>query len=116
MSTLATTAVIAQAGIIITVLAQPSDSNAYKSLAECMSKGQIRRLLEKADSNVWHWADVEVLAEYQDIDGKIYTASEYLGGCSYSSRPDFVMTSGYYDDMLQTVTEDIMNQVAEAHK
>jgi hypothetical protein len=108
------TAATIQAGIFITVLASPSTIDPHGQLSDCMSKKQINELMERAESNEWEWCDVEVLAEYTDENGTEYSASEYLGACSYKSRQDFIKNSGYYDDMLQTVTEDIMKQLAAA--
>ena len=100
--------------VFITVTAQPSDVDAYDNLSQCMSKKQIKALLEKAESNEWHWSDVTVQAEYTDENGNEYTAETYLGACSYKSRQDFIKNSGYYDDMLSEVLEDLTNQVANA--
>lgn len=96
--------------VFITVSARPEMWSAYDSLSECMSKGQIKRLLEKAESNVWHWSDVTVQVEYTDENGKEYTAETYLGACSYKSRMDFIKNSGYYDDMLAEVLADLNSQ------
>ena len=97
--------------VFITVTAQNEDANeAYSQLGDCMSKKQISRLLEKAESNEWHWCNVTVQVEYTDENGTEYTAETYLGGCSYKSRMDFVKNSGYYDDMLAEVLTDLNSQ------
>ena len=49
--------------------------------------------------NVWGWCSVEVKAKFTTEDGEEVEASDYLGGCSYRSRRDFMEPGGYYDDM-----------------
>ena len=44
--------------------------------------------------NEWAWCGVIVTARWGDFEAK-----EYLGGCSYESREDFMKPGGYYDDM-----------------
>jgi biotin carboxylase len=93
------------ADLKITLIAEPSDANAYQDLDNCLTKKQIARLYEKAEYNVWHWCDVEVRATWGEL-----SASEYLGACSYKSEANFVKTSGYYDDMVEAVLADIQSQ------
>lgn len=98
--------------VLITVTAHHEDtSEAYGQLGNCMSKGQIRRLLEKAEDNQWHWCYVMVEAEYQDENGKEYTGFDTLGCCSYKSRLDFIKNSGYYEDMVQAALDMITTQL-----
>ena len=49
--------------------------------------------------NVWGWCSIEVKAKFTTEDGEEVEASDYLGGCSYHSRRDFMEPGGYYDDM-----------------
>lgn len=101
------------ADLYITVTAHNEDSSeAYGQLADCMTKGKIKKLLEKAESNEWHWSAITVRAEYQDENGNEYEAEDYLGGCSYKSRIDFIKNSGYYDDMAAQVLADINSQLS----
>ena len=85
---------------------------AYGQLGDCMTKKQISRLLDKAQSNEWAWCVGTVQVQANDKDGNECTAETYLGACSYKSRMDFIKNSGYYEDMLEEVLTDLNNQLA----
>lgn len=104
--------IIKVSDITITVIARPSNPNdAYSDLKECMKKREITQLLEKAEKNVWLWADIEIIAEYESPSGQQYSESEYLGCSSYNSRSNFIQTSGYYDDLRASLISQIREQV-----
>lgn len=97
--------------VFITVTAQNEDASlAYDSLSMCMTKRQIKALLEKAETNEWHWCSIAVTAEYMDEDCNEYVATAYLGGCSYKSRLDFIKSNDYYADMVAEVLTDLNSQ------
>jgi hypothetical protein len=73
---------------------------------------QLEDLREAASQNIWKWCSVGVTAHYTTEDGTILVSdTEWLGCCSYESEQDFIDNSGYYEDMKDTVTKDIMGQV-----
>ena len=51
------------------------------------------------DGNVWGWCSTHVIAKWTAPDGQEVQGDDYLGGCSYLSREDFMAPGGYYDDM-----------------
>lgn len=63
--------------------------------------GQLRR------GNLWGWCSVCVEAKYTTEDGEEVAGRDYLGGCSYRSRQDFIENSGYYDDMKVEAYNDL---------
>lgn len=101
------------ADLNITVIATDEiDIDIFESLGECMSRDDIAELLEEAqNSNVWKWCAVEVKGDYKGI----VIASDYLGGCSYASEEDF-KSNGYYEQMRDTVLQEIQEQVNELIK
>ena len=62
--------------------------------------------LETGDE--WAWCTVAVTVRFRDY----LEHTEYLGGCSYASRQDFVDNSGYYEDMVETCKEAIRTALA----
>jgi len=62
----------------------------------------------KKQYGLWGWCSVEVKGEYKGIE-----SSEYLSGCSYKGKRDFIETSGYYDDMKASIIDDIAKQLLE---
>lgn len=55
--------------------------------------------------NLWAWCTVEVRATY-----KGFSASDYLGACSYKSERDF-KRGGYYEDMCNVAYTDLIDQI-----
>lgn len=53
------------------------------------------------NGNEWAWCTVKVTATWEGL-----TAMEYLGGCSYKSKEDF-MCDGYYMDMIDTCLAEL---------
>ena len=95
--------------ITITVTATDDDIHPSELLNECMSEDEINALLEEAQTqNVWKWCSVEVKGEFNGLE-----FSDYLGGCSYESKEEFIKTSGYYEDMCQTVLKGLQSQIDE---
>lgn len=64
--------------------------------------------------NVWGWCSTHVTASWTDEDGNEYTGNDYLGGCSYRSRADFMQPGGYYDDMKSGAYADLVAQLERA--
>jgi len=63
--------------------------------------------LERGD--VWAWAAVTVIAEYEGFKGW-----DHLGGCSYKDERDFVKNSGYYEDMKSEAYDDLLSKMSAA--
>ena len=62
-------------------------------------------IIERLDmGQLWAWCTVEVKVT---IDG--FTANDYLGCCSYDNEQEF-KAGGYYDDMVETCKNDIVEQ------
>jgi hypothetical protein len=55
-----------------------------------------------ASGNEWAWFTARVKVTYKGI----LEADDYLGGCSYKSKQDF-MKDGYYKDMVDTCISEI---------
>ena len=54
---------------------------------------------ELQSGNYWAWCVAHVTVEYND-----FKAEEWLGGCSYRSKEDFI-TGGYYESMINEALE-----------
>lgn len=66
--------------------------------------------------NEWAWCCVRVKATAIDEDGEqIAYGEDYLGGCSYASREDF-MACPYYEDMCTIAREQCDNEIARIRK
>jgi hypothetical protein len=62
-----------------------------------LAEDLVREELE--DGNEWAWCLLQV--EVTDMDSENENVvSEYLGGCNYRSKRDFIANSGYYEDMV----------------
>lgn len=59
------------------------------------------------NDNVWGWCSTHVTAKWTTPEGKEVTGDDYLGGCSYHSRADFMQPGGYYDDMKSQAYDDL---------
>lgn len=57
-----------------------------------------------ANGNRWAWCStrVRVICKATDIE-----ASDFLAGCSYHSREDFMRPGGYYDDMVSECIDKV---------
>lgn len=60
--------------------------------------------------NEWAWCCVEVKCEYM-----CFSASSYLGGCSYKSEGDFI-NGGYYDDMKHEAFAELCEKLEASIK
>lgn len=63
------------------------------------SEDEIIHQLE--NGNEWAWCTVKVTASWEGL-----TTTEYLGGCSYKNKEDF-MCDGYYMDMIDTCLAEL---------
>ena len=59
------------------------------------------------DGDIWAWCSVEVRGTWNGIE-----ASEYLGCCCYRDEDDFRQPGEYFDDMRNTVRDEIQ-KIAE---
>jgi len=59
-------------------------------------------LARMAAGDVWAWAQVTMIAEYEGFRG-----SDVLGGCSYKDENDFKRDGGYYEDMKTSALADL---------
>ena len=62
---------------------------------------------ELENGNIWAWCHVSVTVRYKDL----LEYTEYLGGCSYTDKEDFIKNSGYYDDMVNTCIAEIKQYI-----
>jgi hypothetical protein len=77
---------------------QPSESMEFQD--------QIDYVINQYNNgNEWAWCCVKVTAEYKGIKG-----SDYLGGCSYNSKEDF-MSDGYYADMKIQAYDELVKEL-----
>ena len=66
---------------------------------------QIRKEMDKG--NVWAWCSVKVsVSAHLPADDET-TADDYLGGCSYKDRNDFIVNSGYFVQMVRECYESL---------
>jgi hypothetical protein len=67
----------------------------------------VNRILTDLDNgNEWAWCSVRVVGTYKGIE-----EDDFLGGCSYESEKDFIVNSGYYDDMRNEVYQRIIERL-----
>lgn len=66
------------------------------------------------NDNVWGWCQTHVIAKWVDEDGEEFTGDDYLGGCSYRSREDFMQPGGYYDDMKSEAYDRLVKKLYKA--
>jgi hypothetical protein len=71
----------------------------------------VRRQIERG--NVWGWCYTKVTARWVDPEGNTWEGDDYLGGCSYLSRGDF-MRGDYYQDMKNDAYQDLVKQLTKA--
>lgn len=62
------------------------------------------------NGNEWAWCRVQVVAYIPGIE---LEGVDFLGGCSYRSREEFMQPGGYYDDMKEIAKEDLLKQIQE---
>ena len=94
------------------LIAHPEDTP-VRGNVQCISPASDRRaerrVIEALEWNEWAWCTVEVRAEWNG-----YTASDFLGCCSYDSARDFMQPGGYYEDMKQEAL-DRLNEELSGH-
>lgn len=97
--------------VVFTIKLHPCDLDVFEELSECGTRAEIQAVIDLADGD-WGWCDVEVVATWG-----IWSASDYLGGCSYESEADFTGPSGsdYYADMKTTALANLNDEIAGAY-
>lgn len=99
--------------VTVTLRAEPEEIPIKGSFATGDDAGDraieqdIQQRLKNDDEWAWFCAAVEV--RWGD-----YSATEYLGCCSYDSEQDF-RASDYFDDMVNAALDELNNQVQEAY-
>jgi len=63
-------------------------------------------IIKNSEWNPWAWCAIRVTANWNNLIGE-----DYLGGCSYENERDFILNSGYYEDMKQFALDDLNNKV-----
>ncbi len=71
-------------------------------------RGQMADARKLNPRSRWGWCTVDVTATVQTEDGTVGEGRDSLGQCSYTSDLDFVLNSGYYEDMVATATAGAM--------
>lgn len=66
-----------------------------------------------ASGNPFAWFCAKVTASVQ-LGDRQFSASDYLGCCSYKSEKDF-MDSGYYEDMELQALNQLTTELTELH-
>jgi len=61
------------------------------------------------NGNPYAWFCAECRASYRN-----FSASEYLGGCSYESREDFLSEDGYWEDMKSMAYNQLLDDMQVA--
>lgn len=73
------------------------------------SDDEIEFILSGIESGNLLWFCAKVTAEFEDIE----LASEYLGGCCYTSCADFVESDGYHGDMVREAVSQAEKRLRE---
>jgi hypothetical protein len=63
---------------------------------------------EQERGNEWAWAVAKVTASHRPSGLK---GEDFLGGCSYKSAKDFIMHSGYYEDMKRSAFDSLIREM-----
>lgn len=69
----------------------------------------IEKRLDAGD--LWAWCCVTVVVEWRG-----FKATDHLGACSYEDEKDFRQPGGYFDDMVRTAAEQIVDQLEQAQR
>lgn len=93
------------------VLCRPEEMEIEGNAGDEEAEQWVKDQLEAG--NVWAWCWVEVKAEWTSPDGIPFQGSNYLGGCSYRSRRDFMSEEpgSYYPDMRQEAYNELVRAV-----
>jgi hypothetical protein len=74
-------------------------------------KSAVKEVIKRARAidrhSIWGWCCAEVVATI-DLGSIRLVGRDILGACSHESELDFVMNSGYYDDMVVTATNEAL--------
>lgn len=100
--------------VIITVEALPEDSSPeghFSTGDDERDRKICAEIREKAEWNSWAWCCIKVTASWRG-----HSASDYLGGCCYDSKEEFVSEGGYYDDMVDRALEELNDEIAATYK
>lgn len=105
--------------IVYTIKALPEDmpvrGNAMASGDAALDREVEDRIIAELDAgNEWAWCIVKVTAMHPDLKDVVGVA--HLSGCSYDSYHDFVMTSGYVDQLKRDALDDLRDALARAVK
>lgn len=91
--------------VIITVEALPEDTSPeghFASGDDELDRQTCAEIRSKAEWNAWAWCCIKVTVSWRG-----HRASDYLGGCCYDSKEEFVAEGGYYDDMVDRALEEL---------
>lgn len=72
-------------------------------------ESEIVRRLEIGD--LWAWATVCVNGAWEGLD-----AETYLGCCCYDNEEDFRKNSGYFEDMVDEVIDDLNRRMQNLYE
>jgi hypothetical protein len=85
----------------------PIKGNAIVSGDDEYDKEVENDLIEQLENgNEWAWCAIKVTACYKGQEG-----TDYLGGCSYKSKKDFIESNDYYQDMRQQAYDELIAQL-----
>lgn len=88
----------------ITVTPEPEDLDYNKQGYDQEVVNAIKELRKKS---IWGWCSVKVTVSYGP-----FSATEYLGGCSYKNKKDFMQEGGYYSDMVNTCLAELNTELS----
>jgi len=63
--------------------------------------------------NQWAWCSVKVTAKWTDAAGQEFEGYDYLGGCSYHNKRDFI-AGGYYEQMQDEAYARLIKEIKYA--
>lgn len=95
---------------VISLRAEPEDcgvrGNALASGDDAVDKAMEDKIINDLnDGNEWAWCTAAVRATWNALE-----ATDYLGCCSYESAEDFKRPGGYYQQMVDTVIDELVKQ------
>ena len=70
-------------------------------------------IIERLDSgDIYAWFDAKVTVSIE-VNGITFEGYDILGACSYTFLTQFLESSGYYDDMVQTALDNALSELRE---
>jgi hypothetical protein len=81
------------------------NASAIDDETDAQLERDLREQLERG--NEWAWCLVRVTARWAEYEGY-----DYLGGCSYASKEQFMHPKGYYPDMKARALADLNDVIA----